>query len=155
MRSLSIIFALSLLFSSCGIFSFDNPEMRGEENIKVSSVKGKTIEFTAEAKVYNPNWYGLKVKPSEMDLYVEGEYMGKVHLDKKVKLKGKRESDLNATFTATLTDGALLKAMKYATKKEIKIQLKGKIKGGVFIFSKKFDFDETKTIPGASFSMGK
>jgi len=47
-----------------------------------------------------------------------------------------------------------MKAMKFATKKEIKVRLKGKIKGGVFIFSKKFDFDETKTIPGASFKIG-
>ena len=155
MRSLSTIFALALLFSSCKMFSFENPELRGKEKISISSVKGRTIEFVADVKVFNPNWYALKVKPSTLDLYVEGEYMGKVHLDKKVKLKGKIESDLSATFTATLTAGALIKAIKYATQDEIKIQLKGKIKGGVFFVSKNFDINETKTIPGASFKMGK
>ena len=155
MRSLSFFFALAFLVSSCGVFTFDAPEMRGKEKINLSKVDGKTIEFTAAANVYNPNWYGLKVKPSMLDLYVEDEYMGKVHLDKKVKLKRKKENDLEATFTAELTDGALMKAMKFAMMKEIKVQLKGKIKGGVFIFSKKIDFDETKTIPGASFKMGR
>ena len=155
MRNFSYIFALALLFASCKIFTFDNPELRGKEEIKVSKINGKTIEFTATAKIYNPNWYGIKVKPSELDLYVEGEYMGKVHLDKKIKLKRKKENDIQATFTATLEDCALFKALKFATKKEIKVRLKGRIKGGVFIFSKKFEFDETKTVPGSSFKMGK
>jgi LEA14-like dessication related protein len=154
MRNLSIIFALVLLVTSCKIFSFDNPEMRGKEEFNISKINGRTIEFTAAATVYNPNWYGIKVKPSELELYVEGDYMGTVQLDEKVKLKRKKENDLQATFTATLEDGVLMKAMKFATKKEIEVRLKGKIKGGVFIFSKKFDFDETKTIPGASFKIG-
>jgi LEA14-like dessication related protein len=154
MRNLSIIFVLVLLFTSCKIFSFDNPEMRGKEEFNISKINGRTIEFTAAATVYNPNWYGIKVKPSELELYVEGDYMGTVQLDEKVKLKRKKENDLQATFTATLEDGVLMKAMKFATKKEIEVRLGGKIKGGVFIFSKKFDFDETKTIPGASFKIG-
>jgi len=127
--------------------------MRGGEKINVSKVNGKKIEFTAEAKIFNPNCFTLKVKPSMMDLYVEGEYMGKVKLNEKVKLKKKKESQVEATFTAELSDGALMKAMKFATKKEVKVRLKGKVKGGVFIFSKKFEMDETKTIPGASFGM--
>ena len=153
MRNLSIIFALVLLFTSCKIFSFDNPEMRGNEEFKISKINGRTIEFTAAATVYNPNWCGIKVKPSELELYVEGDYMGTVQLDQKVKLKRKKENDLQAAFTAILEDGVLIKAMKFATMKEIEVRLKGKIKGGVFIFSKKFDFDETKTIPGASFKI--
>lgn len=154
MRKLLFLISVTLLVSSCKMFSFDNPEVRGKEDIKISKINGKTIEFTAAANVYNPNWYGIKVKPSMLDLYVDGDFLGKVHLDKKVKLKGKRENDLKAIFTATMEDGVLLKAMKYATQKEIKVRLTGKIKGGVFIFSKKVDFDETKTIPGASFKMG-
>ncbi|MEJ6599652.1 MAG: LEA type 2 family protein [Crocinitomicaceae bacterium] len=153
MRNLSIIFALVLLFTSCKIFSFDNPEMRGNEEFKISKINGRTIEFTAAATVYNPNWYRIKVKPSELELYVEGAYMGTIQLDQKVKLKRKKENYLQAAFTATLEDGVLIKAMKFATMKEIEVRLKGKIKGGVFIFSKKFDFDETKTIPGASFKI--
>lgn len=153
MRNLSILFALTILFSSCACFEFSEPEMRGGEKINVSKVNGKKIEFTAEAKIFNPNCFTLKVKPSMMDLYVEGEYMGKVKLNEKVKLKKKKESQVEATFTAELSDGALMKAMKFATKKEVKVRLKGKVKGGVFIFSKKFEMDETKTIPGASFGM--
>ena len=154
MRKTLLFIALALLFSSCKMFSFDNPEMRGKEEIKISKINGKTIEFTVSATVFNPNWYGLKVKPSMLDLYIDDEFVGKVHLDKKVKLKGKKENDLNAVFTATLEGNVLLKAMKYATKDKLKVQLKGEIKGGVFIFSKKFAFDETKTIPGSSFKMG-
>ena len=153
MRKLSLLFALTTLLSSCGCFSFSEPEFRGDEKFEVSKVDGKTIEFSAQAKIYNPNCFTLKVKPSMLDLYVEGEYMGKVKLNKKVKIKRRKESVVEAAFTAELTNGALMKAMKYATQDKIKIRLSGKVKGGVFIFSKKFEINETKTISGASFKM--
>lgn len=150
MRYLLFLSAFVVFLTSCGCFTFHEPEFRGDEKFNIEKVNGKTIEFNASAKVYNGNCFGLKIKPSTVDLYVEGEYMGKVKLNKKVKMKSKRESTLDAQFTATLEEGAMLKAMKYALKDEIKVQLKGNVKGGVFIFSKKFEFNETKTISGAN-----
>ena len=78
--------------------------------------------------MYNGNWFGVKIKPSMLDLYVEDQFIGKVHLDKKVKMKSKRETDLSAPFTAQLEDGAMLKLLKHATKSEINVRLKGKVK---------------------------
>jgi hypothetical protein len=69
-------------------------------------------------------------------------------------MKRKRESTLDADLTAELAQGTLMRMMQYASQESIKVQLKGKVKGGVFIFSKKFEIDETKTIPGASFKIG-
>jgi len=89
-----------------------------------------------------------------MNLYIEDEFIGEVKLEKKVKLKSKRETALEAPFTLTLEKGAMLKMMRYATQGEIKVRLTGKVKGGVFIFSKKFEMDETKTISGASLKLG-
>ena len=65
-------------------------------------------------------------------------------------MKSKRETDLSAPFTAQLEDGAMLKLLKHATKSEINVRLKGKVKAGVFIFSKKFDVNETTTIDGSN-----
>ena len=148
MKKLISIFVLSLLFASC---TFYEPEMRGGENFNLEKLDGNNVNFTAEANVYNGNWFTIKVKPSKLDLYIDGDYVGKIHLEKKVKMKRKRETHLVAPFTAHLEDNALRTALSLAGKGDLKVRLKGKIKGGVFIFSKKLEFDETRTMNAGSF----
>lgn len=142
-NNILVISTFLFLLSSC---HFYRPELRGGEQFQLEKISGQEVKFTAGAKVYNGNWYAVKVKPSMLDLYVDGELMGKIHLEKKVKMKAKRETDLEAPFVAVLENGALLKAMGLARKNSVQIRLKGKVKGGVFIFSKKFEMDETRTI---------
>lgn len=144
------IVAIGLIVSLLTSCTFHEPEMRGEESFKLEKMDGKQVRFTAGAKVYNGNWFAVKVKPSILDLYVDGEYMGKVHLLKKVKMKAKKETDLQADFLAELEGNALMKAMGLALKGDVVVRMTGKIKGGVFIFSKKLDFDESRTVNGKS-----
>lgn len=147
MKYIAAIGLVVILMTSC---TFHEPEMRGGETFKVEKFEGKEIRFTAGAKVYNGNWFAVKIKPSLLDLYVDGEYMGKVHLEKKVKMKAKKETDLQANFVAELEGNALMKAMGLAMKGDVVVRMTGKVKGGVFIFSKKLDFDESRTINGRS-----
>lgn len=147
MKNLAAIGCLLVIFTGC---TFYEPELLGEESFKMEKFEGKEIRFTAGAKVKNQNWFAIKVKPSTLDLYVDGEYMGKVHLEKKVKMRAKKETMLEAPFVAELEANALMKAMGIALKGDVQVRLTGKIKGGVFIFSKKIEFDETRTMNGRS-----
>ncbi len=151
MRKYLLILISSLFLVSCALHA---PEIRGGEKFNLDKVDGQTIKFTAGANVYNGNWFGIKIKPSKLDLYVEGDYVGKVSLDKKVKLKRKRETAVEAPLTAFLEKGTLMKVMRYAGKDQVTVRLKGKAKGGVFIFSKKVEIDETRTISGKNLRMG-
>ncbi len=144
------IIAIGLVISLLSSCTFHEPEMRGDETFKLERMEGKEVRFTAGAKLYNGNWFAVKVKKSTLDLYVDGEYMGKIHLLKKVKMKAKRETDLQADFLAELEGNALMKAMGLAMKGDVVVRMTGKIKGGVFIFSKKLDFDESRTMNGRS-----
>lgn len=147
MKYIVAIGLVVILMTSC---TFHEPEMRGEESFKLEKFEGKEVRFTAGAKVYNGNWFAIKIKPSILDLYIDGEYMGKVHLKKKVKMKAKKETDLQADFVAELEGNALVKAMGLAMKGDVVVRMTGKIKGGVFIFSKKLDFDESRTVNARS-----
>ncbi|MDG1331485.1 MAG: LEA type 2 family protein [Crocinitomicaceae bacterium] len=144
------IVAIGLVVSLLASCTFHEPEIRGGETFKMEKMEGQEVRFTAGAKVYNGNWFAVKVKKSTLDLYVDGEYMGKVHLLKKVKMKAKKETDLQANFLAELEGNAMMKALGLAMKGEVEVRMKGKIKGGVFIFSKKLDFDEKRKINGSS-----
>ena len=138
------------ILSSC---TFYEPEYRGGESIQFGQLNGRDVKFNAGAKIYNENGYAIKIKPSTLDLYIEGEYMGKVHLDETVKMKRKKETFIDAPFTATLEKGAMFKAMRFANKKELQIRLSGKVKTCVWFFGKKIDVNETRTIDGSSLKL--
>ena len=145
-KTIAILCSLIIL-SSC---TFIEPSYKGGEKFKFDKLEGKTLKFTVGAKILNPNNYTIKIKPSDLDVYIEDDFMGVIHLDKTLKLKKKQELFVDAPFTATLNDGALFKLLKFVTKGKLQLTFKGKVKGGVFIFSKKFDVNETTTIDGSN-----
>ncbi len=155
-KFLSFSFALTLILtlSSCGCLDFNTPEMRGGEDFSVNKIDGNKVDLNVKANIYNDNCFSLKIKPSDLELYVDGESIGTVRLNKKVKLKKRKETPIDANLTATLDDGALMKMMGYAAKGEVEVRLKGKAKGGVFIFSKKIEIDEKRKISTSRFKMG-
>jgi len=155
-KFLSLTVALTFLISlsSCGCLDFNTPEMRGGEDFSVNKIDGNKIDLNVKANIYNDNCFSVKIKPSDLELFVEGESVGTVRLNKKVKLKKRKETPIDANLTATLNDGALMKMMRYAAQGEVEVRLKGKAKAGVFIFSKKMDIDEKKKISTSGMSLG-
>ena len=146
MKNAIIIGLISFLVGSCTFYEL---EYLSGESLKFDQVNGRNIKFTAGAKVYNENFYAVKVKPSTLDVFIEGEYMGKIHLDKKIKMKGKRETLIEAPFTATLNNGALFKLLRFANKDRIQVRLTGKVKAGICIIGKNIEVNQTRTIKGA------
>jgi LEA14-like dessication related protein len=149
----TLLFPVLLLFmiSSCAVQA---PEFMGSEGFKMEKMDGKEIRFTAGIKVKNPNWFGIKIKKSMLDVYVEDQLMGQVQLEKKVKLKAKRENSLTLPLKAILEDGAMITMMRYASKENVNVRIKGKVKGGIWIFSKKIEIDEKRQVSGRNLSPG-
>ena len=145
MKNSLVIILVLILVTSC---TFYEPEFRGGESVKMGKLNGRELTLTVDANVYNENSFALKVKPSTLDVFVEDEYIGEVHLDKKLKIKRKSETRVSAPMTITLADGAMFKALKYMNKDKLRIHLKGKVKAGALFITKKIDVDEEKVING-------
>lgn len=143
MRKLIQGFSFVLLVSSCAVTA---PEIRGGESFNIEQIEGNKVNLNVGANIYNGNWFGIRVKPSNLDLFLNDDFLGTVRLDKKVKLKRKSETAIDANLTAILENGAIGKAMRSALGGGLNVRMKGRVKAGVFIFSKKIDFDETKKI---------
>src|SRR5690606_21773862 len=79
MKGFLYLLSILLLVSSC---TFYEPEYRGGEQFKFGKLEGKTLKFDVGAKIYNPNKYTIKIKPSDLDVYIDDDYMGVIHLDK-------------------------------------------------------------------------
>jgi LEA14-like dessication related protein len=98
--------------------------------------------------VENPNWYALKVKKSNVEVLIENKKMGTVFLDKNIKFKRKSDIEHSIPLRATLEKGALLQLMQYSMKDEIQLNIKGKVRAGIFFFSKTFPVDYKRSISG-------
>lgn len=143
---------LIVLISSCA--SLQMPELKGEEHFNIEKIDGQNVDISAGGKIYNGNWFALKVKPSEFDLYVEGEYLGKLALNKKIKLKSKQETMIDSDLTVNLEKGAMFILMRNASKEQVQVRLSGKVRAGVWFFTKKVEINETRTFNGLKLNAG-
>ncbi|MDX2359161.1 MAG: LEA type 2 family protein [Crocinitomicaceae bacterium] len=151
MIKITALLSFLLILASC---TFVEPEILGMDNIALDNFEGRVAEFNVTARIKNDNGYAIKVKPSTLDVYVGDQYMGNIHLDKKIKLKKNQVTTIEAPFTATIADGALFKVMTLLSKPSIQIRLTGKVKASVFIITKKVDVDEKRTIDTSSLKLG-
>ncbi len=139
-----------LLITSC---TFYEPEYRGGESVQMGQLKGKELTLSVSVDLYNENKFGITVKPSTLDVYLEDTYIGKVHLDKKFKMKRKSVTRITAPLTITLENGVLFKLIRLANQKKIKVRINGDVKASVLLLTKKLPVDETKTINGINLSL--
>ena len=145
MKRIVAFLGLIVVLTSC---TFYEPELRGGESISNVKMDGRKITLDAGANIYNGNNFAIKVKPSTLDVYVDEEYMGEVHLDKKFKMKAKQETAVNAPLTLTISEGAMFRLMKVVAQGNINVRLKGKVKAGVWFISKKIEVDEKRSLDG-------
>ena len=96
--------------------------------------KREKVSFNLKATLENPNGYALKIKPCSLDVFVEKRKLGVLCLEKKIKLKAKRENNLTAPISVKLSGGAMFTLMKYAKRDSVSVRLQGEIKGGVCFY---------------------
>lgn len=135
--------ALLFVFNAC---SYENVQFKNAESFKIKKLEGKKLSLSFDAILNNPNSYNLKVKPSTFDLYINGDHIGIINLDEKVKIIKRSEGSVSVPITAELLNGALPKLIAGALKKTATVRIVGTIKGGTSIFSKKKKIDETREI---------
>jgi LEA14-like dessication related protein len=134
------------VLSSC--IDYDEIKIVSVGKISLDNFEGTTAHVNVDVELENPNFFAIKIKPSSLDIYVEEEYLGKAVLLEKVKIKRNSVAIYCAKIQLQGEGGMLLKAMKYALRKEFKVRLTGYVKGSVYGIPKKMKVDETKTIDG-------
>lgn len=129
-----------LILSSCTI---QNPELKKVSDFKFKGLKDKTLAFSLDLELNNPNNFGFKIKKTNIDIYSTSyELLGEVMLDKSVKIKKGISDIYQLDFTVKLAEGALLKLIRMTTKSSNEVHLVGKVTGTVFGFPKSKYIDQ-------------
>jgi len=149
-KSWLLIFFLAL-FSSCELY--EDVEVIDIGKIKLEKMEGNNAQINVAIQLNNTNWFGIKVKPSSLEVYIEDEFVGEAFLIEKEKIKPKKTAEYKAQVELRGTEGVLKKVIKYSLKKELKIRLKGIVKGSVMGITKKVAVDKTQTYDAVKFRM--
>ena len=146
LRGIALSTLILLGFSSCA--TYEDLEFERMDGFKLDSIKGREISMTVGAVVTNPNWFAIKLLPSTVKVYLEGQLIGEVHLNDKVKIRRKQENTLSVPLNATLEDGAMFSLIRYSMKDTLSIRMTGDVRAGVLFISKKITIDENRKISG-------
>jgi LEA14-like dessication related protein len=141
-----ILAAIGLLISSCTGFRY--PEFKGIEDVHIREIEGRTMVLETTIKAYNPNTFLLKIKPSSVDVHIDGNAIGTINLNKKVCLKAKKENTITVPLSLQLNDGAMFSLIRFMNRDSIQIDVQGKIKGGLRLFNQKYPVKFKKMISG-------
>lgn len=96
--------------------------------------------------VHNNTWTPIKIKPSTLELFVDGEKLGDLYIDEKIRLKSKKDTEVNTLVHLKFADGILGKLIRYRFKETAQLEVRGKVKTGLLFVPVKIPVNYTKTI---------
>ena len=143
MKTLSFLLFL-FLFSSCA--TFEDPVEVVSYDMKMENLNLDEAALRFNTTIHNNTWTPIKIKPSTLELYVDGEKLGDVYLDEKIRLKSNNDNEVNTLVYVKFADGILGKLIRYRFKETAQLELRGKVKTGLLFVPIKIPVNYSKVI---------
>lgn len=143
MKTLSFLLFL-FLFSSCA--TFEDPVEVVSYDMKMENLNLDEAALRFNTTIHNNTWTPIKIKPSTLELYVDGEKLGEVYLDEKIRLKSNKDNEVNTLVHVKFADGILGKLIRYRFKETVQLELRGKVKTGLLFVPIKIPVNYSKVI---------
>jgi LEA14-like dessication related protein len=149
-RSLIAVFITFFSFTLFSCADFKEVTFSGIENVNLTSISQKGVEALITVRIKNPNNVSFTVYKSEMDVTLNGINAGKAHIADNVRIKAKSEESytfkIKSDFS-NLSFTELPKIISMAMSKNVKIGLKGNLKGGKLLVKRSYPIDITQNVP--------
>lgn len=143
MKTLSFLLFL-FLFSSCA--TFEDPVEVVSYDMKTENLNLDEAALRFNTTIHNNTWTPIKIRPSTLELYVDGEKLGDVYLDEKIRLKSNKDNEVNTLVYVKFADGILGKLIRYRFKETAQLELRGKVKTGLLFVPIKIPVNYSKVI---------
>ena len=135
---IAVFFAVSL--SSC--LTYEEVEFVGVKDVDVESFSMKEAVVKVTVQVKNPNKYKIKITNSDLDLFLNGNDLGKAVIQEKIILE--KQSNDSHTFTVKTNIGkaaGALGGLLLGIGRAPELHVKGTIKAKAFGIGKNFPVD--------------
>lgn len=120
----------------------------GMEDWEIIQMDTEGIEAELKVKVKNPNGYNIKIKGSDIDLYIDDDRLGKVKVMNTIKLKKKSTQVYKIRLKSKFdkVGSSILTMGKSIFGGGMNVRTKGYVKASAFMISKKVPFDVTERV---------
>jgi len=141
------ICSIGLLLSGC---EFKDIELERIEGFEIEKLEGQNLTGTINVVLKNPNPYSIKVKSGDFELFSNKTLIGDASLEEALTIKGNATEEYPVRLKAdvsSLVAGGLSSLAGLLTGKDPKILIKGELKAGTMLFTKKVPVEVKTTIP--------
>lgn len=147
---ISVFTFLIIFLTSC--FDYEEVQFKGMQGFNIEERTEDNITVRLDIKVDNPNTYNIKIKKSNLDLYLNKKYLGKAKIKKSVTLK-KKQIDTYPVYIKTSGKDLMKSAMGNIgslLSGKVNLGVKGDLKASVYGISKKFpvEMEEDVSLKG-------
>lgn len=144
MRDLTLL-VIAVLLSGC--LSYKEVAMHDIVDVDLKKLDSKGVSLIALVKLENPNGYRIHVKDPDVDLYLNGTYVGKGYLDTNLVLPRRSNEIHRVPLHAEFKGLNLLMVMLgSALSGEATIGAKGTVLGQAGLLRKRYPFEVEETV---------
>jgi LEA14-like dessication related protein len=142
MVPMRLFLVITVFVQGTGCLSYKDVVMHHVENVDVVKLDAKGIALRAKVKLENPNGFRIHVKDPDVDLYLNGTFVGKGFLDSSLVLPRRSTAvhtvPLHAEFKGA---NLLVMVLGSALSGEARIGAKGTVVGQAGWIRKRFPFE--------------
>ena len=136
-RTMPVLCAFFLLFSCAKPLV---PEYKCCRNVSVQKADTTQSKLSFDLVFFNPNGYGVKMKETEVDIYVDGTFLGHTSLKEKIRIPRKADFTVPVSLLVNIQE-LLRKSMGFLIGKEVTVKATGTTKIGKAFFYKNMPVD--------------
>lgn len=147
-----VLYCLIFLFTATALVSCGPPkalEYRDFKNFSIDKLGFSSSTVKMDLVYFNPNNYGLQLKRTDLDIYIDNVYLGHTTQEYQVTIPKKEEFSIPIQLSVDMRN-LLTNSLHIMAKKQVMVKLTGSIKVGkanVFIsFPVKYEEVETFTL---------
>ncbi len=130
-----LIVLIILSFTTCS--SIKDPKFISIENVEVKSV-GESFNVITDLKIYNPNKFAIHSKDIDIELFLDGLFIGKINLLNEFKVKRQDTLKLKSRL---ILEPKLFK-QKVSLNDNLNLNLKGSAKVSFIPLNYKFNIEQ-------------
>ena len=143
-RFINLVLAFALFaFTAC--VSINDITIGQIQNVKVGNVNGSDIDVSISLPVENPNSFPIKVKNADLAvLFTDNKVIGAIKQIDPITFPGKSKGVYPIKLKVELNSSAssLFSVFSFFSAKTPMVRLKGSLKIGSFLFSRKVQIDQ-------------
>ncbi len=132
MKASTLLHSFTLIIFTAFLSACSKPkeiEYKEFKNFKIENIGAANAVIKMDVVYYNPNNMGLQLKRTDLDIYIDGTYLGKTAQDYQISIP--KKSNFTIPLVVNIDSKNILKNMFSSLfSKEVTIKVTGKVKVG-------------------------